>query len=228
MSEWVGPIVVALLGGLFPIFAGIRSRNPTKRGYWEREVQERFGPDKEWPAEGWLRKRAEIALAYVDADEAIRRTGVPGAAASWAAGGLSYVFAVFSLVQAHLLSKERAEAEDPAEVASSAPWFVVAVVLLAVGVWAFVDAMHTPRRRHELQRVLVDVIALPGGAEAVVDKPESFVNAWTNRKTRNELKKDAKHVKDAGRLYTAWAEALFDHYKNAGTKTLREGTGKGQ
>lgn len=227
MSEWIGA-VVALVVALIPVLAGIRSRNPTKRGYWEREVQERFGPNKEWPAEGWLRKRAEIALAYVDADEAIRRTGVPGAAASWAAGGLSYVFGVFSLVQAHLLSIERAEAEDPTEVASSAPWVLVALVVLAGGVFAFADAATTPRRRQQLQRILVDVIGLPGGAEAVIAKPESFVNAWTNRKTRNELKKDTKHVKDAGRLYEAWAVALLEHYKNPGTKTLREGKSKEQ
>lgn len=88
--------------------------------------------------------------------------------------------------------------------------------------------MNTPRRRQELQRILVDVVVLPGGAEAVIDKPESFVNAWTNRKTRNELKKDTKHVKDAGRLFAAWAEALLEHYSNVGTKTLREGKGNGQ
>ncbi|WP_087009125.1 hypothetical protein [Brevibacterium yomogidense] len=228
MSEWVVPIVVALVGGLIPILAGIRSRNPAKRGYWEREVQERFGPDKEWPAEGWLRKRAEIALAYVDADEAIRRTGVPGAAASWAAGGLSYAFGAFSFYRAQQLATERADAAELADVASPVPWFVVAVVVLAGGVFAFADATTTPQRRQQLQRVLVGVIALPGGAEAMVEKPESFVNAWTHRKTRNELKKNTKDVKDAGRLYEAWAKALLEHYNNPGTKTLRERKGKGQ
>lgn len=227
MSEWIGAIV-ALVVALIQLLAGIRSRNPTKRGYWEREVQERFGPNKEWPAEGWLRKRAEIALAYVDADEAIRRTGVPGAAVSWMVGGMSYVFAAFSFYQAQELSTERAQAAESADIASPAPWFVVALVVFGVGVWAFGDAAATPLRRKQLQRVLVDVITLPGGAEAVVEKPESFVNAWTNRKTRNELKKDTKHVKDAGRLYEAWAVALLEHYKNPGTKTLREGKGKEQ
>lgn len=215
MSEWLGVVsgVLGFVAALVPLFAGIKSRNPARRSYWEREVQARFGPDKEWPSDDRLRKRAELALAYVDADEAIRRTGVAGSATSWVLGGLSYVFVLFCLFQAQ-------EAADGGDDEASGRWVLAAVVVLLVGAGAFADAASTPLRRQRLQRVLVEVIALPGGAEAVVATPESLVTAWMNRKTRKKLTRNAKRVPDPSRLYAEWAEALFEHHNNAGTKTL--------
>lgn len=238
MSEWLNVVAAAigLIVVIVPVFAGIRTRDPAKRKYWEREVQERLGPDKNWPFDSRLRKRAEIALAYLDADEAIRRTGVPGPAASWAVGAFGYIVAVICGVAAGRLTDGREQLTDKvaqatstseaetakaelADVASPPPLVLIGLIFLVIAVWAFLDAASNPQKRQELQRVLVSLTALPGGAEALLERPESLVKIWNDRKYRRQVKQTTKDVNDTGRCYELWAVALLRTYEAPGPHT---------
>lgn len=240
MSELLAIIaaVIGLIAAIVPVTKGIRTRNPAKRRYWESEAKERLGPAKEWPCDPRLRKRAEIALAYLDDDEAIRRTGIPGPAASWIAGAFGYIIAVFCGVVAGRITDVReqltnqisnaaspSEAESArmelADAASPIPALTVSLVFLAIAVWALLDAADNPKKRHELQRVLVSLTALPGGAEALLERPESLVKRWNQRKYRRQVKQTTKNVEDLGRCYELWAVTLLRTYEKPGAVTSR-------
>ena len=233
--------VVAALVGLaavvVPVLAGIRTRNPTKRKYWEREAQDRLGPDGKWPEDERLRKRAELALAYLDADEAIRRSGLPGPAASWIAGTICYVATVLFGSKAGRIIEYRRQLEEQiaqqanspkldelttklAEVGTPTLWIILTVLALVATIWAYLDAATIPQRRNELQRVLVSVMALPGGADAVESRPETFVKGWNNRKLKKRIKRSTKQMKDIGRRYEIWAQALLQECNDPSTKVL--------
>lgn len=214
--------VVTLIGVLVPIFKGIRSRNPAKRSYWEKEFQDRIGSNNKWPMDERLKRRAELATSYLDADEAIRRAGVPGPAASWIAGTLAYFIALFCMLQFQELAEKRTGAAETqlAELGSPLSWTVVALISFGVSAYAFWDAANAPGKRRELQRVLVEVMALPNGADAVLARPETFVNGWNNRKRKKRIKRSTKQIADISRCYSIWAEALLNECSDPSARVL--------
>lgn len=238
MSESLNVVaaVVGLVAVIVPILAGIRTRNPAKRKYWEREAQDRLGAGK-WPKDERLRKRAELAVAYLDADEAIRRSGLPGPAASWLTGSICYLATVlFGSTAARImgrqehLEKQLAKAASSpkadelatklAEVGSPTLWIILMFVALAATILAYLDAATIPQARNELQRVLVSLMAIPGGAEALEARPETFVKGWSGRKRKRRIKRSTKIMKDIGRRYEVWAQALFQECHGPSTKVL--------
>lgn len=229
MDHWLS-FITALIGfavAINQLRVGIRTRNPAKRRYWEREFQDRLGPDKRWPTDAYLQRRARTAVAYLDADEAIRRVGFPSPAASWLAGVIFYICAVVASVQMQDSRKYFfiGTASDSNRISSILPtwaWLLIAILLLAGCVWAFIDATINPKKRLELQRVLVGVIMLPGGDEILSARPESFISPWMNRKTRRIMKTSTKEIKDAGIRYQMWAKRLFARANDPSQKILFE------
>lgn len=237
MNEWLKVLgaLASLATIVIPVIARIRTRNPANRKYWEQEAQERLGSDGGWPKDARLRKRAELALAYLDADEAIRRTGLPGPATSWIIGTFCYLAVVVFGVQAGRISLQRNELHEKiakakssqdidslqdklAEVDSPTVWIVLAIVTLALTVWAFIDAATYPQKRNELHRVLVSLMAIPGGASALEARPETFVKGWNDRKRKKRIKQSTKNIKDAGRVYDIWAKILLLDLSNPSTR----------
>src|SRR5699024_8800341 len=131
-------------------------------------------------------------------------------AASWIAGTLSYFFGLFCMLQFQELTEKGTGAAEAqlAELTSPLLWMVSALITLGISFYAFWDAANAPNKRSELQRVLVEVMALPNGADAVGSRPETFVNGWNNRNRKRRIKRATKQMTDISRRYSVWAEAL--------------------
>lgn len=181
MTDIWGKLLLALAGPLLAVFIGAiksiinNAPSPTRRRYWADELPARIelasSDGIESRLRGKLSRRAEVALEYLDADEAIRRARVTGPTPVWSLAISSYVLGLGINLQINLGNWHPI-------------FFILAICFIGLGVWAQIVAVQIPDRRRELLRVLVEVQGLHGGYDALLRSPEEIVGLWTRYRKR--------------------------------------------
>lgn len=202
-----GKLLIVVAPPLIAVFIGaIRSiannaPSPTRRKYWAGELPVRIELASAKELKSGLKERlssrAEMALEYLDADEAVRRARSTGPAPVWVMAISAYIFGIGISMQIGFGTFHPI-------------LIVVALIFVAVGVWAQLLATQMPGRRRELIRVLVEIQSMAGGYSMLLKSPEVLVSLW-NRYRRPLRKRAANKCLRTSKVvtYDSYADELL-------------------
>ena len=125
-------------------------------------MDERIRQASEWKSPE-TRRRVRVALAQLEASEAMRWSPLPDAASSWIASLLCYFVSIVILA-----------------LAIPAPLKVGLIGLpLMATIALLIDAITLPDRRRELQSVLADIVVRSSASHSVVaERPQEVIASW--------------------------------------------------